>query len=162
PPVLWIDCETYAPDGVHVEDRGPNEDWLTAAVDECRQLNVRPGIYTGSGRGTAATYLNNSTTLTDLPFWTCQPAQVAHRSNAKAYSGWKLAMGKQWNTTRLDRDVFDVECTRTGGAVVEPRTFEDVEAENPNIREQLRRKQNLQVLDGLDPFDYAAFRQFLS
>jgi hypothetical protein len=164
PPVLWIDCETYVPDGVHVEDPGPDEAWLLEAVDECKQLNVRAGIYTGSWWWNAGIYMNGSRRFTDLPLWTSQPDLVPDLSSAAPYSGWKSAGAKQYDTRKLDFDVFDVACTEVpnGGPVQPPRTIEDIEAENPNIREQLRRKQMLQVLDGQDPFDYAAFRQFLA
>ena len=162
PPVLWIDCETYAPDGKHVEDPGPDEAWLLDAVDECKSLGVRPGVYTGAWWWNAVIYMNASTKFTNLPLWSCQPDLVADLSSASAYSGWKSVMGKQWDTRKLDFDVFDAACTVSGGVIVQPRTLEDIEQENPNIREQLRRKQMLQVLDANDPFDYAAFRQFLS
>src|SRR5207302_10350455 len=40
-----------------------------------------------------------------------------------------------------------------------PPTIEQVEAENPNIRQQLRDWRQMQLQQGADPRDYAVFRQ---
>ena len=49
-PVLWLDCETYK-NSSGVTESGPDAAWLRAAIDECRQLGVKPGIYTPAGGG---------------------------------------------------------------------------------------------------------------
>ena len=57
PPVLWIDCETYTPDGKTVEDPGPNEAWLLDAQAwtglQCELLSGIEALWVACARSQA-------------------------------------------------------------------------------------------------------------
>jgi Glycosyl hydrolases family 25 len=156
PPVMWIDCETYARAN-GTTDPGPDADWLRQAIDECRQLGARPGFYTAEWwwRG----YLGNTTEFADIPLWTAQYDHIANPNSVGLYGGFGSAAGKQWNGTGLDRDVFFKEFTTSEG-LTQRATLKDLRATNPNIYSQLRIWQKDQVVQGKDPYDYQVFRQF--
>jgi hypothetical protein len=156
PPVMWIDCETYTrSDGS--TDPGPDASWLRQAVDECKQRGARAGFYTAEWwwRG----YLDNTPEFADVPLWTAQYDHIANPNSVGLYGGFTSAAGKQWNGTGLDRDVFFKEFTGGMPSMQRP-TFASLGAVNPDIRSQLRIWQKDQVVAGLDPYDYQAFRQF--
>lgn len=156
PPILWIDCELYKV-GNSVEDPGPDADWLRQAIDECRQQGVQPGIYTGGWWWKG--YMGDTQEFGDVPLWAAEYQGAAVPSAVTLFGGWKQAHGKQWSGTGLDRDVFLMEATTLGPLTNAP-TLDELAANNPNIQEQLRIWQRNQVIQGTDPLDYPAFRQF--
>ena len=156
PPVLWIDCELYKV-GNSVDDPGPDADWLRAAIDECKQAGVQPGIYTGGWWWKG--YMGNTGEFGDVPLWAAEYQGAAVPSAVTLFGGWKQAYGKQWSETGLDRDVFLTEVT-VEGPISSPPTLDELAANNANIQEQLRIWQRDQVIQGKDPLDYPAFRQF--
>src|SRR5262249_15929647 len=123
-----------------------------SAVQQCRQLGVQPGIYTGAWWWTG--YLNDTHEFSDLPLWAAQGDQVADPGSVTLFGGWTGAVGKQYSyPPSVDLDMFLSEFTQP--------TIAQLETANPNIRQQLDDWLTERLPNGQDAFDYAAFRQHL-
>jgi hypothetical protein len=155
PAVLWLDCETYTDGSGDVLDPGPNPEWLRAAVDECTQRGVQAGIYTGHWWWKG--YMGDTTEFGNLPLWIAQYDGVPNPTTVNLFGGWRMAYGKQWSASGLDRDAFLPEATIVGPP---HKTLQAVQAANPNIISQLETWHQQRIDRGLDPLDYPAFRQF--
>jgi hypothetical protein len=166
-PVLWLDCETYTVNG-EVRDPGPDAPWLRAAVDECRALGVRPGIYTGGWWWRE--YMNNSRAFADLPLWTAEYDGNTNIDDVTLFGGWTRASGKQWATKlpgggELDRNVFvDDVCQGTTTPEPEPApapTLAELEAASPGIGQNILDWQRARYRNGENPNDFGACRTHL-
>ena len=117
-PILWLDCETYKEDGV-VVDAGPDAAWLREAIDECRTLGVKPGIYTGGWWWRE--HLDNTREFADLPLWAAEYDDNPDVDDVTLFGGWARASGKQYaeklpSGGRLDQNVFRDKVTGGGSA----------------------------------------------
>jgi hypothetical protein len=156
-PVLWLDCETYEGSTF---DPGPDAAWLRAAVAQAERLGVRPGIYTGHWwvrdhfPGGAAAFAD----FNQLPLWLADYDGLPALNFRRPFSGFTRLHGKQYSADGLDLNVFLEECCASGSR---PRTLEELERENPNIRRQVGTWQQARHEKGEDPYDYPAFRAHL-
>jgi hypothetical protein len=165
-PILWLDCETYKEDGV-VVDAGPDAAWLREAIDECRKLGVKPGIYTG--RWWWHEHLDNTREFAELPLWAAEYDDNPDVDDVTLFGGWTRASGKQYaeklpSGGRLDQNVFRDEVTRGGSAPPPPPprpTLAELEATRPGIGRNVLEWQRARHKNGQNPNDYFACRTHL-
>jgi hypothetical protein len=164
-PVLWLDCESYTVGG-EVRDPGPDAAWLRAAIDESRELGVKPGIYTGGWWWRER--MNNSREFADLPLWAADYNGNADIEDVRLFGGWTHASAKQFaeklpSGAGLDQDVFSIEVAVNGPSTIIPirPTLADLEQVSPGIGRQMLEWQRLRYARGQNPNDYPACRAHL-
>lgn len=103
-PVLWLDIETY------MGFSGPDPCWIREAVEECRCLGIRPGIYTA--RWYWDQYMIGVTAFSDLPLWLAEYDDDPDIESVVLFGGWQRAAAKQWSNTPVDQNTIRVEYTQ--------------------------------------------------
>lgn len=105
-PILWLDIEEYA------GQPGPQEWWISLAVELCDDAEVRVGLYTAKWYWDK--HHAGSVTFGHLPLWAAQydfASPPADLSLFKPFGGWTKAAGIQWTSTPVDRNVFSSAVT---------------------------------------------------
>ena len=164
-PVLWLDCEAYRVNG-EVRDPGPDAAWLRAALDECRKLGVKPGIYTGGWWWRE--YMGNTREFAELPLWAAEYDDNPDVADVTLFGGWTRACGKQYaeklpSGAGLDQNVFLPEVSNNGSAPPPPPrpTLAELEATRPNFGQNVLEWQRARYRNGQNPNDYVACRTHL-
>jgi GH25 family lysozyme M1 (1,4-beta-N-acetylmuramidase) len=163
-PVLWLDCETYK-NSSGVTERGPDAPWIRAAADECRQLGVRPGIYTA--RWWWRDFMDDTTEFADLPLWAAEYDDNPDVDDVTLFGGWTRASGKQYaeklpSGAGLDQNVFRDEVTADGATPPPPSpTLAELEATRPNFGRNVLEWQRARYGNSQNPNDYPACRTHL-
>jgi hypothetical protein len=112
-PVLWLDIETYPADGSI-----PGPIWIEDAVEEAQALGQPAGIYTSREMWRRAMTHPDNDLFSHLPLWAAQYDGVPDLGAVDLFGGWTHASGKQYISTPIDLDVFDLAVT--GGSMRTP------------------------------------------
>ncbi|MGE3911802.1 MAG: GH25 family lysozyme, partial [Chloroflexota bacterium] len=160
-PILWLDCETYTSNGT-VHDPGPDGAWLQKAISEAAGLGSPVGIYTAGWWWRE--FMDNTRDFAEVPLWLAQYDGIPQVDVVSLFGGWLRASGKQWAVKlpdggELDRNVFLGQVAGAGGDQIP--TLASLEADRPNLRQQVLEWQRARYRNRENPNDYPACREHL-
>jgi hypothetical protein len=100
--VLWIDVEPY------IDHTIPTVDQVSEALDECRVLGVKAGIYSGEWVFEQCFPGITSLAQVGIPIWVAEYNGVSDLLTVTAFGGWRQEMiwGHQYSADTIDLNVF--------------------------------------------------------